>query len=202
MNLEFKSPSEQDLKTAYERDLKISFPPSELKALCHIIAARDAGKYQPWCLYDDNILIGECFLWSGNPGFVLLDYLCVTPDRRNDGLGGVMLSRMREKLPDDIILCETETPTHADDPEMAKRRVGFYRRHGAKLSGFEAEIVGVRYQILYWSPGDKIIPDNIILKEYMALYQNALTPETYRRYCRIPRNPDSLSSEAVSMGIK
>ena len=194
MNLELKLPSEEDLKTAYERDLKSSFPSNELRPLYNIIFMRDTGKYHPLCAYDDSELIGECFLWSENPGFALMDYLCVTPERRNAGLGHIILSKMREIMPDTVILCEIEEPKDADDPVMAERRFKFYQRNGGKIAGFDAVAFGVHYKIIYWSPYSHVndnISGDVLLKEYAGLYQSVFSPDKYARHFQIPKKADS-----------
>ena len=89
MKLKLASP--EQVAMVYERDLKPSFPPSELKPLANIQAMCRDGCYQPWCLFDGEEIAGECFLWLGRPGWALLDYLCVAEDRRNSGAGALML---------------------------------------------------------------------------------------------------------------
>ena len=85
MELRLATPEQTAL--AYERDMIPAFPPAELKPLKNIEAMCRIGRYRPWCLFDGEELVGESFLWLGSPGWALLDYLCVTPSRRNGGLG-------------------------------------------------------------------------------------------------------------------
>ena len=63
MKLKLASP--EQVAMVYERDLKPSFPPSELKPLANIQAMCRDGCYQPWCLFDGEEIAGECFLWLG-----------------------------------------------------------------------------------------------------------------------------------------
>lgn len=187
MKLELKSPSPEELRIAYERDLSEAFPPQELKPLRNIQSMTRQGRYAPLCLYENGEVIGECFLWRGNAGWALLDYLCVTRSRRNDGLGSRLIASMLERYPDEVIIGESEAPEHAPNPELAARRLEFYRRNGARMAGVDTEIFGVHYKTLYWSATPR--GDDEIRREHAALYRTSFTPEKYERYIKIPRDP-------------
>ena len=63
MTLKILSPEE--LKIAYETDLREAFPPSELKPLFAMEELRQAGLYDPLCLYDENgEALGYLLLWK------------------------------------------------------------------------------------------------------------------------------------------
>jgi len=144
----------------------------------------EQNRYRPWCLFDGEELIGECFLWLGEPGWALLDYLCVSPRRRNGGLGAALLAMMREEEPNLTVFGEAEAPAFAPDPETAERRLGFYRRCGARFAGFRSQVFGVPYEIFYWA--DAPIPDETILARYDAVYRGSFPPDKYARFIRIP----------------
>lgn len=72
---------------------------------------------------------------AGAAGWALLDYLCVSADHRNRGIGALLLSMLLEQEPDLTIFGESELPSHAPDPVMAEHRLGFYARNGAKPPG-------------------------------------------------------------------
>ena len=93
--MELRIPTLEQLRTVYDRDLRASFPAAELKPLRNIEEMWAAGRYRPWCLFDGDDIAGEAFLWLGYPGWALLDYLCVASDRRNGGLGSVILEKVR-----------------------------------------------------------------------------------------------------------
>ena len=171
----------------YERDLKPSFPPAELKPLENIQAMCRDGCYRPWCLFDGEEIAGACFLWLGRPGWALLDYLCVTESRRNGGAGALMLELLREAEPGTVILVESEAPVHAPDPEMAERRLGFYARCGLRTAGYDTDVFGAHYKTLYLSEGP--VPDGRLMEENRFIYQNRFPKEKYDRYVRIPRDP-------------
>ena len=171
----------------YERDLKPSFPPAELKPLENIQAMCRDGCYRPWCLFDGEEIAGACFLWLGRPGWALLDYLCVTESRRNGGAGALMLELLREAEPGTVILVESEAPVHAPDPAMAERRLGFYARCGLRTAGYDTDVFGAHYKTLYLSEGP--VPDGRLMEENRFIYQNRFPKEKYDRYVRIPRDP-------------
>ena len=85
--MELKLAAPEQVAAVYERDLKPSFPPAELKPLANIQAMCREGCYRLWCLFDGEEIAGECFLWLGRPGWALLDYLCVAESRRERGPG-------------------------------------------------------------------------------------------------------------------
>lgn len=183
--MELRMPTPDELRRSYQKDLSEAFPPQELKPLKHIINMTERGLYYPLCLYDGGEIVGECFLWAGRPGWLLLDYLCVTRTRRNAGLGAYLLDAMRQRWPDSAIIGETEVPEYAPNPPIAARRLGFYRRNGAASTGIQADIFGVRYQIICWSAAPR--PDAEIQSEYENIYRSSFPPDKYERYIKIPR---------------
>ena len=133
--MELRIPTLEQLRTVYDRDLRTAFPAAELKPLKNMEEMWAEGRYRPWCLFDGDDIAGEAFLWLGHPGWALLDYLCVAADRRNGGLGSVILEKLREAERGNVIFGESEIPCYAPDPAMAERRLGFYARNGAGAAG-------------------------------------------------------------------
>ena len=185
MKLKLAAP--EQVAMVYQRDLLPAFPPAELKPLANIQAMCRDGCYRPWCLFDGEEIAGECFLWLGRPGWALLDYLCVAEDRRNGGLGALMLELLRRAEPGTAILVESEAPAHASDPAMAERRLGFYARCGLRTAGYDTDIFGVHYKTLYLSA--EPVPDRRLMEENRFIYQSCFSREKYARYVRIPRDP-------------
>ena len=185
--MELKLAAPEQVAAVYERDLKPSFPPAELKPLANIQAMCREGCYRLWCLFDGEEIAGECFLWLGRPGWALLDYLCVAESRRNGGAGARMLSELRRVERDTVILVESEAPVHAPDPALAARRLSFYARNGLRTAGYDADVFGVHYNMLYlWR---EALGDGELMEENRFIYQNRFPREKYERYVRIPRDP-------------
>ena len=187
--MELRLPSLTQLRQIYEADMKEAFPPAELKPLSAIERMWQEGKYKPWCLFDGEKIIGLAFLWLGkDPGWALLDYLCVSFDYRNDGLGSKILELLKEAEPGAVIFGEAEAPVHAPDPAMAERRLGFYLRNGLRIAGYDTDIFGVHYKTLYLA--DAKVEDGALMEAHRAVYRGSFTAEKYARHVIIPRDPD------------
>ena len=165
--MELRPATPEQLETVYDADLKVSFPAAELKPLRII----------------------QRFLWLGEPGWALLDYLCISPRCRNGGLGALLLEKMLEAEPGVVILGESEMPEYAPDPAMAQRRLGFYARNHARLAGYDTEMFGVPYKTLYWA--DAPVSDQRLIEAHRAIYLKRFSPEKFARYVRIPREPNA-----------
>lgn len=193
--MELRLPTPEQLVTVYETDLRASFPPAELKPLRAIRRMWEEGRYRPLCLFDGEEIIGACFLWLGRPGWALLDYLCVSPARRNGGTGAALIGLMRETERDTVIFAESELPARAPDPAMAERRLGFYARTGARVAGYDTEMFGVAYKTLYWAPAP--VDDGELMDQHRFVYQSSFPPERYDRYIRIPLPPGAAAGAKV-----
>ena len=188
--MELRLASPEQVAMVYERDLKPSFPPAELKPLANIRAMCRDGCYRPWCLFDGEEIVGECFLWLGRPGWALLDYLCVAESRRNSGAGARMLELLRRAEPEGtVILVESEAPVHAPDPALAERRLGFYARCGLRTAGYDTDVFGAHYKTLYLSR--EPVPDEALMEEHRYIYESTFPADKFRRYVRIPRDPSA-----------
>ena len=194
--MELRLPSLTQLRRIYETDMKEAFPPAELKPLSAIERMWQEGKYKPWCLFDGEKIIGLAFLWLGkDPGWALLDYLCVSFDYRNDGLGSKILELLKEAEPGAVIFGEAEAPVHAPDPAMAERRLGFYLRNGLRIAGYDTDIFGVHYKTLYLA--DEEVEDRELMEAHRAVYRGSFTAEKYARHVMIPRDPDLTPIEQI-----
>ena len=182
--MELRIPTEPQLEAVYDRELRRAFPASELKPLRAIHRLRERGRYKPYCLFDGEEIAGTAFLWLGRPGWALLDYLCVAQNRRNDGLGALILEKLREAEPDLVIFGEAEAPEDAPDPEMARRRLAFYARCGLRTAGYDTEMFGVHYKTLCL-PGREA-EDAELMEQHRYVYESSFTPENYQEYVQIP----------------
>lgn len=185
--MQLRMPTLEQLRTVYDAHLKKSFPPEELRPLRSIEVQWEAGEYRPWCLFDDDDIVGECFLWLGEPRWAILDYLCVSPRFRNAGLGALMLEMLREREPELQIMGESEAPEHAPDPQLAQRRLDFYVRNGVKIAGYDTDIFGAHYKTLYWS--NREISDEELIRQHRLIYQHFISPAKYAKYVHIPWDP-------------
>lgn len=182
--MELRTATSAELKTVYESFLRVSFPPAELKPLRAIVDMISDGCYDPLVLVDGGEILGACFLWLGVPGWALLDYLCVAPAHRSGGYGGEMLRLMREAYAGWTLIAEAEAPAQSPDPDMAKRRLGFYDRNAAVLAGYDSEAFGVHYKTIYWA--DCPLDDAELALQHRFIYESTFGPEKYAKYMRIP----------------
>ena len=194
--MELRIPTAEQLQTVYDIDMKAAFPAAELKPLSAIRRMWREGRYKPYCLFDGDDIVGECFLWLGHPGWALLDYLCVSPKARNAGLGALILAKLREVEPGTVIFGEAEAPEHAPDPAMAKRRLGFYARNGLRTAGYDTEVFGVHYKTLYLA--DRQVAEETLMQEHDFVYRSSFEPGKYAKYVRIPYDPAKAPGEQVA----
>ena len=194
--MELRIASPEELRLAYERDLKAAFPQAELKPLAAMEAMWRDGRYAPYCLWDGGELVGEAFLWLGHPGWALLDHLCVAANARNGGLGAEILHQLLETEPETVFFGEVEAPVHAPDPAMAERRLAFYARNGLRTAGYDTEMFGVHYKTLYLA--NRVVEDERLMEEHRYVYQRSFSPEKYARYVVIPRDPNAAPGEQTA----
>lgn len=102
----------------------------------HLLAALDpAGDLAGMAIYHELAEERVAFLW----------YLAVQPALRSGGMGAQIYRSILERLPRDFVMLifDVEIPEHLSDPAaqaLARRRIGFYRRLGARVLG------GIRYR--------------------------------------------------------
>ena len=131
----------QQAQQIYEQHMTRDFPPAELKPFAMIRQGMQQGSYDFLALYRaDDTLMGYAVLVAepGQPA-ALLDYYAVLPQTRGGGVGaaGLQLLRQYYAAQKDSILIESEYPAEAPDPAAARRRIGFYQRHGFFLNDYE-----------------------------------------------------------------
>ena len=193
--MEMRFPTEQQLEAVYDRELRRAFPASELKPLRAMLRLMERGRYKPYCLFDGEEIAGTAFLWLGHPGWALLDYLCVSSIRRNGGVGASILEKLREREAGTVIFGESEAPEDAPDPEMARRRLGFYARCGLRTAGYDTEMFGVHYKTLYLAGGP--VDDTALMEEHRFVYENTFSADKYHKYVRIPFDPKAAPGPKV-----
>lgn len=129
-----------------------AFPANE-RVLCatwlRILSAKGAGEQQ-----DQHLLAAVCegqlaglasYATRPDVGAAHLQYLATVPELRSQGIGaalyGEVVRRVRADCPSArgmVIEVESPREVSTEDPEMALRRIGFYKRQGARvLSGIE-----------------------------------------------------------------
>lgn len=177
----------EQLRLVYDRDLSVSFPRDELKPFRAMERMLDRGSYRAWGLMDGEDIAGLATVWNYAPGWALFDYLCVAPHRRSDGLGSRLVQELALAERDNVLFGESELPEFAPDPDMARRRIGFYKRNGAKEAGYDMTLFGVPYRVLYWA--EQEVDPLQIARQHTAVYQNRFARPLYDKYITIPWSP-------------
>lgn len=180
----------QELRTLYETELKAAFPPTELKPLHAMEALLAEGCYKPLGYYDeaDGALLGYALLWTdGVDGTILLDYLGVTPAKRNGGLGGQILAALRDDLAGRVLLLEAEAAENGASDTIQSRRLRFYQRCGCVLLPYDCALFGVHFRCLAlnWNGTDA----TGVLAAHQALYRRHIPEAIYDQCIRLPLAP-------------
>lgn len=120
-----------------DRLIEVSFPPAEREPFAHFLQAVEAGYYHLYLAVEGADLLGFAAI---NPldcaGVFLLSYLAVDPGARSGGIGGRLLDHVHGDLKAKGgrgLLLEIESLAEAtpDPADPRRRRLAFYRRHGA-----------------------------------------------------------------------
>lgn len=190
--MKLKLLTREELKTAYETDLREAFPPAELKPLSAMEALRAQGLYDPLCLVDeDGGAMGYLLLWKHRDGrYLLIDYLCVPARRRNGGIGAKLLRAVFDYYPPSaVFLGESEAPTGDEEADgMILRRLGFYARNGAITLGYDCALFGVLFKVICWSR-EPLPDEGEILEKHREIYLEHFGEENFRRYIQLPLGP-------------
>ena len=145
----------EELKTAYETDLREAFPPAELKPFSAMEALMGKGIYDPLCPQDEKgTALGYLLLWKHRDArFLLIDYLCVPAKRRNGGIGAKLLQAVFDYYPaSTVFLGESEAPPGTREADgMICRRLKFYARNGARTLGYDTALFGAHFKTICWS---------------------------------------------------
>ena len=86
-------------------------------------------------------------------------------------------------------------PEDAPDPEMARRRLGFYARNGLRTAGYETAMFGVHYKTLYLAR--EPVDDDALMAEHRFVYRNTFAPRQIRALCEHPLRPPAGGREKV-----
>ena len=140
----------EEIDFVYKEHMTRDFPPEELPPFPPALQMMDDGEGWFYGIYDGETMAAYVqLLLPGQSRFALLNYFAVLPPYRNGGLGERLLSELPVHLPDvDGILIESEFPDRAADPDMARRRLGFYARSGAENTYWRERIYDAWYYVL------------------------------------------------------
>ena len=181
--MQIKRIAPAECEKLYNTALPRDFPAAELKPFAAIQTLLDAGLYEPLLLTDDA---GSRLAYAWQvvlPGqrTALLDYFAVRQDLRGGGVGtqALQLVKTYNAMRIRDLLLECEHPAEAPEPSLARRRIGFYLRAGARATALESRVFGTRYAVLALPCGGTA-SDATLCRELQALYA-AMVPQPYYR---------------------
>ena len=125
-----------------------SFPPSERKPFSIIVNMYRRGQGDVWCICRDGRFAGMATTING-PALTLLDYFAVKKHTRGQGVGTEALQQLLARYGDRGFFLEIES-TREDAGDLASRlkRKAFYEHCGLVPLDVEAEVFGVRMELL------------------------------------------------------
>ena len=109
-----------EMKTIYQTYMTVDFPRNELRPFSSVILLHGQGRYAGYGLFDGQeqlqAYVFFARLQEDAQCHYLVDYLAVLPDRRDRGLGSVLLSLLPEALQTSgCIVGEVEDPDMTED---------------------------------------------------------------------------------------
>ena len=164
------------------------FPSSELKPLSMMMDVYDKGVYECYVLFgeEEEILAYAFFFKNGK--HYLFDYLAVTKERRNSGIGSVFLEMLRNEFSDsDSVIGEVEDPDYAkssEERDLQTRRLGFYMRNGYVNTDVKVEMFDVDYIIIEMDLGMQHSREEIA-DLYASIYKAMLPEKLYKEKVKI-----------------
>ena len=183
----------EELRALCELQMPMDFPPDELKTFGAMRTLCRRGVYHPVGAYDGGELLGYALLWDAPGGkYILIDYLGVPAAKRNGGLGGLIIRKLRERFAgSDGLFVEVEQLEGGPEDALRRRRMDFYRRSGFTFLDYSCVLFGVHYVVSLLSPNGKGTAEGT-LAAHQALYRRHLTPKAYQEYIQIPSDQDRL----------
>ena len=125
-----------------------AFPRYERKPFSRITSMAKAGRADLWTIRADGRFAGLAATVN-SPEIVLLDYFAVKRQLRGRGVGSEALKGLMDHYRDRGLFVEIESTFEAADnlPERQKRK-RFYVNCGMEPMGTEADLFGVRMELL------------------------------------------------------
>ncbi len=150
-----------EMKSIYEEYMENDFPRAELRPFSSMKKNFEKGNYAGFGFYEgEKFLAYACFYNYDGADQALMDYFAVVPELRGQGIGSAFLQAMIPKLPAGSgILIEAESADSAENEAERterERRLSFYERNGAILTGIRCYLLSVDYEIML-IPGPGLI---------------------------------------------
>ena len=129
------------------------FPPKEMKSIAHIIELKKK--------YGDNYKIesdeNSVVIYFESDFLIFVEYLLVTSTKRGNGIGSMLLDKLKGK--NKLIILEVESPD--DNTPYTKKRINFYKKNAFIVADwlshhsnnlFSIDNGDSKLNIMIWSP--------------------------------------------------
>ncbi len=144
-----------------------NFPPDERRTYEQQKALINTENYRIYTVENDGEIIAFFAVWILD-GIVFGEHLAVDKRYHNGGIGSRLLMEVVKSFNIPFVL-EIELENSS---EMAKRRAGFYRRHGFNINNYE-------YAQPSYGEGKSTIPMHLVS------YPDVLSKEEFEKYKKI-----------------
>ena len=125
-----------------------AFPPTERKPFSKIRSMYRQGRADVWCIMESGKLLGLATTVNSEK-LILLDYFAVHRKHRGQGIGTAAMKLLLENYHDRGFFLEIEsTFEDCPDREARQKRKNFYLSCGLIAMGTEAQVFGVRMELL------------------------------------------------------
>ena len=125
-----------------------AFPRYERKPFSRITSMAKAGRADLWTIREDGDFAGFAATVNA-PELVLLDYLAVSKKYRGGGIGTAAMGTLMDHYRDRGFFLEIEsTFEDAENLRERQKRKQFYVNCGMEPMGTEADLFGVRMELL------------------------------------------------------
>ena len=129
---------------------KSAFPKEEQKPFNFLIKNQQKGLYDLFAIEDDeSSFYGLAFLVKKD-NLVLLDFLAISDEFRNQGVGSKALKLLQEKYGDKKLFLEIENTTSNNAPNILQRikRKEFYFKNNMTAQPYKVLLFGCDMEIL------------------------------------------------------
>ena len=180
---------EAQVSQLYAQKMKRDFPPSELKTLDAILKMMRRDEYDVFMACSRDVAVAYALLFRPKNGSIaLLDYLAVEPQCRAQGIGTVLLEKLRQYYASETeaLLIECERPKAAPDETEARNRIRFYEKSGAQITDVRIYLFGVEYSLLVL-PCRSMVMSRDWAWQILDLYRQMLPETLFKENVRLIR---------------
>lgn len=171
----------------YRERMKKDFARNELRPLANLRRTWERDAYDCYGLFHGEEILGYAFFARLGCSY-LFDYLAISREHRDEGLGSVFLRLLADSFAGaDCVIGEVEDPDKAGDAAeraLRERRLQFYLRAGYRETGLRSVVFGADYRILE-VPTARTHTTDELREVYTALCRSVLSPAVFRTQFRV-----------------